>query len=70
MRLDEILAAMPDVGLALNCLQEKVNSGDWYACIRETGGEPPATLFDGWGDSALDAMVMAVRRAGIDVTDD
>lgn len=73
MRVDEILAALPDVGLGLNCLQEKSGGADesrWYACIREAKGGPDASLWDGWGPDPLYAMVMACTRAGVNVTDE
>lgn len=71
MRVDEILDALPGVGLRLGLLQEK--AGDtlarWYALVAEEAFGPDSIRWDGWGATPLDALTMALRRAGVDVTD-
>jgi hypothetical protein len=71
MRLDEILALLPDVELRLLNIQEKQGNPDarWYVCVAEAKFGADAILWDGWGPDPLSAMVMALRRAGVDASD-
>jgi hypothetical protein len=72
MRLDEILALLPEVQLRLGLMQEKAGdpSARWYVMVAEAEFGPDATRWDGWGAAPLEAMLMALRRAGVDASDD
>lgn len=71
MRVDEILDALPGVELRLVLLQEKAGdpAARWYALVAEAAFGPDSIQWDGWGPAPLDALTMALRRAGVDVTD-
>lgn len=71
MRLDEILVLLPDVGLRVQLMQEKPGHPDarCYVCVAEAEFGPDASLWDGWAGNWLDAMAMALKRAGVDATE-
>lgn len=71
MRVDEILDALPGVGLRLSLMQEKAGAPEarWYACVAEEKFGPDSIRWDGWGPTPLEALTMALRRAGVDVSD-
>jgi hypothetical protein len=70
VRLDEILALLPDVELRLALMQEKPGDPEvrWYVIVAEAKFGPDASKWDGWGVDPLAAMVMALKRAGVDVS--
>lgn len=70
MRLDEVLAAMPEAGLRVWMLADNGEEG-WYAMIHEIGKSPVGQYaYYGNGETALKALVIAVCAAGIEVTDE
>lgn len=72
MRVDEILEALPEVGLQLWMLCDNGKEG-WYCVLHGRGSVPkdndPNTGY-GNGETALAALVEACGRCGVDVTDD
>lgn len=67
---DEILAALPKVGLRLLNLGEHAGADRW-GCMLATG--KPGTngfIFDGQGATPAAALIAALKRAGVDATDD
>jgi len=66
MRLDELLDALPDVGLKLCNLFQTTERWQANVCAADdlTGYE------FGIGDTPLDALVACLRKAGVNVTDD
>lgn len=67
MRLDEILEALPDVGLRLWML-DQVGAG-WHAAVYDPQ-HPNSSRCEADGETAIAAMVEACRKAGVDVADD
>lgn len=63
MRLDEIIDALPDVGLRL-CNLFQMESGGWRANVRDAGTLTGHQYGD--GATALGAMVACLRAAGVD----
>lgn len=64
---DELLAALPDVGLQLWILSDNGEEG-WYAIICEPGNA--ATGRHGNGATAAAALIEALKAHGVEVTDD
>lgn len=71
MRVDEILEALPEVGLQLWMLCDNGPDG-WYCVLHDRGATPDWDKVDGTGrgPSPLDALVEACGRFGVDVKDD
>lgn len=67
MRVDEILDALPGVGLRLSNLFQ-LDNGLWRANTRDT--LPPQRHEFGDGDTALEALVACLAKVGIDVSED
>lgn len=63
---DEILAALPQVGLRLWILGDQGNEG-WYAVVNEIG--QPTKQYHGNGATAQDALARALEDAGVKVDD-
>lgn len=66
MRLDEILEALPEVGLRLWMLDQ--TGGGWHAAVYDAAH--PLTQHEAEGTTPLEAMAGACRAAGVDVTDE
>lgn len=62
--VDEILAALPQVGFRLWMLADNGTAG-WYAVVCED--KEPATQYHGNGETALAAMARALEDAGVKV---
>jgi hypothetical protein len=62
--VDEILAALPQVGFRLWILADN-GTGGWYAVVCED--KNPATQFHGNGATAVDALARALEDAGVKV---
>jgi hypothetical protein len=66
MRLDEILEALPDVGLSLWMLDQV---GDkWHAAVYDPKS-PLASRQEAEAGTPMDAMIGALKLAGVDVSD-
>lgn len=72
MRLDEILEALPEVGLQVWMICDNGKEG-WYVVLHGRGSVPkdndPNTGY-GNGETALEAMVAACVACGVDVRDE
>jgi hypothetical protein len=70
MRLDEILDLLPSVDLRVMLIQEKPGdpAARWYVVVAEAAFGPDASMWAGWGANPLEAMCMALRLAGVNVT--
>lgn len=68
MRLDEILDALPDVGLELWMLTQTAPHA-WSAQVHDPL-HPITTREEGLGTTPLAAMIAACTAAGVDVTDE
>lgn len=68
MRLDEILDGLPDMDLTVWAMY-RCDSGRWHVVLEETAIHP-LSHFVGDGETALTAMLEALRKAGIVVTDE
>lgn len=68
--VDELLAALPEVGLSLIYLGEHTGADVWGCMIgprddpQHRGGH-----WDGQGETPSDAIAVALRRAGVNVED-
>lgn len=65
--VDELLAALPEVGLRLAYLGQH-SCGTW-GCQVAPEGKTHGTFW-GQDDTAAGALIAAIREAGVDVTDD
>lgn len=63
--VDEILAALHDVGLRLWILSDNAGDGGWYAVFAEI--RHPDKQFHGNGATAVDALARALENAGVKV---
>jgi hypothetical protein len=67
---DELLTALPEVGLRLVNLGEHTGAARWGCQLSDAAFDPTASLYDGHGDTPAAALIMALRKAGVDVSDD
>lgn len=67
---DELLAALPEVGLRLVTLGEHRGAALWGAMLAQRGWEPGDTIYDGHGDTPAAALIAALKEAGVDVSDE
>jgi hypothetical protein len=67
---DELLAALPEVGLRLVNLGEHTGGARWGCLLSDAAFDPSSNLYDGQGDTPAAALIMALRKAGVDVSDD
>lgn len=67
---DELLAALPEVGLRLVTLGEHTGADRWGVQVAEEAFGPSSRLYHGQGDSPAAALIQALQRAGIQVSDD
>lgn len=65
MRLDELIDALPDVGLRLNNLFQ-LDDGRWQANVRESDTCAPF----GRGATPVEALTAAIGVLGIKIEDD
>jgi hypothetical protein len=65
---DEILAALPEVGLRLWMLDE-IDDGRWHAAVYNPL-DPLKSRCEGEGDAPAAALIAALKVAGIDAEDD
>lgn len=65
---DEILAALPEVGLRLWML-DQIDDGRWHAAVYDPL-TPLRSRKEAEGDSPAAALVAALKLAGVDVTDE
>lgn len=63
---DELLAALPDVGLWLCCLCQ--HEAGWGAMLADN--KPNPTTFHGKGETPADALKAALKEAGVEITDE
>lgn len=63
---DEILAALPEVGLRLWILAD--NGVDWYAVVNVPAH--PTQQWHANAPTAVDALIGALKSAGVDVSDE
>jgi hypothetical protein len=68
IRLDEVLEALPGVGLDLIYLGQHTGADPWGCLVRESD-EHRGGGFDGQGQTPLTAIMMALRKAGVNVED-
>lgn len=69
MRTDEILAALPDIGLQLWMLADNGAEG-WYCVLHPRGSVPDNDKEPGRGAAPLEALVAACAAWGVNVEDD
>jgi len=69
VRLDEILDALPEVGLQLISLGQHAGADAWGAQIREKALACP-NIFDGQGSTPLEAVAQALHAAGVELSDE
>jgi hypothetical protein len=62
--VDELLAALPEVGLRLNNLFQRTD-GTWQANVRDAVNDTGAEF--GLGPTPAAALVQALKKAGIEV---
>lgn len=70
MRTDEILAALPDVGLQLWMLADNGPAEGWYCVLHKRGSVPDNDKAPGRGPGPLEALVAACAAWGVNVEDD
>lgn len=64
MKLDELLDALPQVGLRLWLMCDNTTEG-WYCVLNEEASR--STQFYGNGATAVEAIVAALKLAGVDM---
>ena len=69
MRLDEIIEALPSVGLKV-WRMDQGEDNSWHVVLEEREAQPYIVMSSGDGPTALEAMVAACKKAGVDVSDD
>ena len=69
MRLDEILEALPRVGLKLTHLGWHTGADPWGVTIRDIA-EGPDGVYWGQGDTPVAAFAAALRMCGVEFTDE
>jgi hypothetical protein len=65
IRLDEVLQLLPDTGLTVRRL-DQWEDGSCWTCVLEDGAGCDNMA---QGDTALEAITLALRRAGFNVED-
>lgn len=63
--VDEILTALPQVGLRLWILADNGDDGGWYAVVCDA--DRPSQQWHGNGATAVDALARALQDAGVQV---
>lgn len=63
---DELLAALPDVGVDLWMLDHSAMG--WRAKLYDP--VQPSKTWEGWGETPAEALIEALKEAGVVVTDE